>query len=92
MFNQVLEYRRFVQTFRSEAEKRDKLLALAAKIKGDDPITKRAEAILGAYLRGEDILDPELFDREDIVIFAKENQIQDDPQVVSFIEKAKQRA
>lgn len=91
MYSQVLEYRKFVQTFRDAKQRRSKLLALASKIKTDDPVMKRVEAILEAYRRGDDILDPDLFDREDIIAFAEKHGIQNDPQVVAFIEMAKPR-
>lgn len=91
MYSQVLEYRKFVQTFRDAKQRRSKLLALASKIKTDDPVMMRVEAILEAYRKGDDILDPELFDREDIIDFAEKHGIQNDPQVAAFIEMAKPR-
>ena len=89
MLNQVLEYRRFVQTFRTEKERRDKLVALAAKVRCLDSAEDRMRAILSAYARGDDILDPDLFERADIVRFAEENRIQNDPKVLEFINKAR---
>lgn len=89
MFRLVLEYRRFVQSVRSERERQSKLLELAGRLKGS--LAENAEAIRAAYLAGEDILDPDLFEREDIVSFAKKHGILHDPQVVVAIESAQPR-
>lgn len=92
MYKQVLQYRRFVQTFRSEVEKRNKLRSIAERMRGDGAVEAKMRAILEAFRRGDDILDPEFFDREDIVAFAEQNGVQNDPLVVEFIGRAKPRS
>ena len=89
MYNQVLEYRRFVQKFRTEKQKSDKLKALADKVRMVGSLDDKVKAILAAYRAGEDILDPDLFDRDDIIRFAEDNNIQHDPKVLEFINKAR---
>ena len=89
MLNQVLAYRRFVQGFRSERDRQNKLLELAGRMTG--PIEENARAIYEAYCRGDDILDPDLFDREDILAFARKNGLLGDQQVLAAIEQAKTR-
>lgn len=95
MFDPALEYRKYVQRDRSEEEKRQKLANLASKTrtakKDDRPLTVIMRMIMDSYIHGNDILDPEFFEREDIVQFAKENGIQDDPQVREFIRRAQPR-
>ena len=97
-FDPVLEYRRFTQVYRSEEEKAMKLNALAGTTRmhrelliGKLPKEKIIAAILDGYRRGEDILDPNFFDRQDIVDFATENGLLNDPQVLAAITAAKPR-
>ena len=95
MFNPALEYRKFIQRERTDEEKRQKLATLAFKVraakKDERPITAIIAVIMDAYIHGYDILDPEFFEREDIVAFAEENGIQNDPQVVEFVNRAQPR-
>ena len=95
MFDPALEYRKFVQRARSDEEKQNKLASLAIKVrlmkKDIRPVQAIVSVILESYTHGDDILDPELFEREDIQSFAAENGIQDDPLVVEFINRAQPR-
>ena len=95
MFDPALEYRKYVQRKHTDEEKRQKLANLASKVrttkKDTRPLTAIMAVILESYTHGDDILDPELFEREDIVSFALENGIQDDPMVVEFINRAQPR-
>lgn len=95
MFDPALEYRKYVQRRHTDEEKRQKLANLASKVrttkKDERPLTAIMEVIMDAYRHGDDILDPEFFEREDIVYFAEENGIQDDPMVVEFINRAQPR-
>ena len=98
-FDPTLEYRRFVQMPRTEEQKATKLDGLAQRVRKHPELTISViptdqgiiAAILEDYNRGGDILDPELFDREDIAEFALEYGIQDDPQVLASVAAAKPR-
>ena len=82
----ALEYRRFLQKPRTPAERKAKLAALVIRTK----LTE--EQILASYENGDDILDPDIFPKEDIETFAKEERIEKDPMVLAFIERALPRA
>ena len=82
----ALEYRRFLQRPRTPAERKAKLASLVVKAK----VTE--EQIIASYERGDDILDPDIFPKEDIETFAKEERIEKDPMVLAFIERALPRA
>lgn len=82
-FDPVLEYRIYIQKARTEAQKKAKLSKLAEK--AHTSITR----ILKEYAAGEDIMDPEIFEREDIIAFAEAYGIQNDPQVIRFINRAR---
>ena len=77
MFIPSLEYRKYNQQQRTEAERQRFLtdLAFKAKAVSKDPRGWReiAAEIVADYEAGVDILDPELFEREDIVAFAEAN-------------------
>ena len=96
MFNPALEYRKYIQKPRTAEEKDKKLIKLALKFKA---LTKSCrpyqEIIYGIerdFKAGNDLLDPEIFEREDLVAFAEENKIINDPIMLRFIERAKPRA
>lgn len=93
MFIAALEYRKYVQKPRTAIEKNKKLTDLAIKEKA---VSKSAlsceeliDIILNDYRNGVDILDPDVFPKEDIESFAVENKIDRDPLVIKFIESAK---
>jgi hypothetical protein len=98
-FDPALELRRFLQVPRTEGQKTKKLAELALRVRKHPELTISViptdqgiiAAILEDYNRGGDILDPELFDREDIAEFALEYGIQNDPQVLASIAAAKPR-
>lgn len=83
LFDPVLEYRRFIQSERTEEERAAKLSALAEK--GGTT----ADSILYEFFRGDDILDPAICDRESIEAFAKRFRVQKDPQVLAAIALAR---
>ena len=93
MFIASLEYRKFVQQPRTSDEKTKKLTDLAfkekARTKSNLSYQEIMKTILEDYRVGVDILDPDVFPREDIAEFAKENKITNDPLVIEFIKKAK---
>ena len=97
MFIPSLEYRRFVQRGRTAEEKRAKLTALALTwlkkrdciFPKDTPIEVVVRDIEDSYERGLDILDPDLFPREDIIRFAEENGVAGDPMVIDFINRSR---
>lgn len=92
MFVPALEYRKFVQRNRTDQEREKKLADLAFKVKvskkDNRPATAIMREIMDSYLHGYDILDPEFFEKEDIISFAEQNGIQKDPQVIDFINRA----
>lgn len=92
MFIAALEYRKYLQKARSGDEKQTKLIALALKEKklsrSNAPYQFFVKEIVRAFNAGEDILDPEIFPREEIVRFARENKIENDQKVQEFIELA----
>ena len=96
MFIPSLEYRKYNQQQRTEAERQRFLtdLAFKAKAVSKDPRGWReiAAEIVADYEAGVDILDPELFEREDIVAFAEANGVSGDPLVRRFIELSLPRA
>ena len=96
MFIPSLEYRKFMQKRRTETEQERFItdLAFKAKAASKDPRGWReiAAEILDDYEAGVDILDPEFFEREDIVEFAAKNGVADDPLVKRFIELSLPRA
>ena len=79
----ALEYRRFVQKPRTAKEKEAKLKSIASRTKVSVP------EILTSYEKGDDILDPDLFPKEDIIEFAKEEKIENDPLVLAFIQRSR---
>ena len=85
LYDPVLEYRRFIQCEHSADEKATMLAELAKK-GGTTP-----ESILYEFLRGDDLLDPSICDRESIEAFAKKNKITNDPQVLASIALARPR-
>lgn len=93
MFIPALEYRKYVQKPRTADEKNKKLINLALKEKkvsrSNLPYQDIVREIARAFHAGEDILDPEIFSKEAILEFAKENSIENDRTVQQFIEKAK---
>lgn len=92
MFIPALEYRKYIQRPRSAEEKNKKLINLALKTKkvtrSNLPYQDIVREIARAFNAGEDILNPEIFPKEAIAQFAKENKIENDPMVEKFIEKA----
>lgn len=92
MFIAALEYRKYVQRPRTNDEKNKKLISLALREKklsrSKAPYQEFAKEIARAFNVGEDILDPEIFPREAIIEFARENKIENDRKVQEFIEKA----
>ena len=92
MFIAALEYRKYIQRQRTPEEKNSKLIALALKAKklakSNDPYSVFVRDIERAFNAGEDILDPEIFPKEAIIQFAKENKIENDRKVKEFIELA----
>ena len=97
MFIAALEYRRFLQGRRTEDEKREKLTELAKTwLKKRDCIFDKSTPleiverdILDSYEKGLDILDPELFSREDLINFAQSYGVAGDPMVIQFIQKSR---
>ena len=79
----ALEYRRFMQRPRTVAERQHKLAKLAERAKTTQ------SGILASYAKGDDILDPDIFTREDIIAFAKEERIENDPLVQEFIKRSR---
>ena len=96
MFIASLEYRKYIQKPRTAEEKDKKLITLALKqkklTKSVRPYQEIIHEIVRDFKEGIDILDPEIFEREDIVEFAKENNILEDSMVQKFIERAKPHA
>ena len=92
MFIPALEYRKYIQKPRTAEQKDKKLIALAlrerketgSKLSYQDIVREIARA----FNAGEDILDPEIFPKEAIIEFAKENKIENDRTVQRFIEQA----
>ena len=93
MFIAALEYRKYIQKKRTPEQKENKLIKLALKekklAKSNHPYQEFAREIARAFNAGEDILDPELFPREAIIEYARENGIENDRMVKEFIERAK---
>jgi hypothetical protein len=85
MFIAALAYRQFVQRDRTPEQKKLRLAKIAARAGMTE------EEVLSDYERGTDILDPEAFWKEDILQFARENNISDDPLVLAFLSRAKTR-
>lgn len=79
LFDPVLEYRRYIQSERTDDDKKEKLRALAEK--GNTT----PDSILYEFFRGDDLLDPAICDRESIEAFAKKFRIEKDPQVLAVI-------
>lgn len=75
----VLEYRRYIQKQRSADDKRLKLKDLSSAW-GTTPAS-----ILYEFLRGDDLPDPYICDREAIEKFAKKYHVENDPQVVALL-------
>lgn len=96
MFNPALEYRKYIQKPRTATEKDQKLIKLALRFKELTKSVRPYQEIIYEIARdfkaGNDLLDPEIFEREDIEAFAKENKISNDPMVLQFIERAKPHA
>lgn len=97
-FDPSLEYRKFNQVARTPEQKMKKLAQLAKRVRKHPELTicflptrDIIAAILDGYHKGEDLLDPELFDKEDIIEFATSNGLMDDPQVQATIQAAKSR-
>lgn len=92
MYDPALEYRKFCQKLRTEEQKRQKLAELAIKTrirrKSNEDLPALMNEILRSYMRGDDILSPEFFEKQDIIDFARENHISSDPQVIMFINNA----
>ena len=92
MFIAALEYRKYIQRPRTADQKNKKLISLALREKkathSNLPYQDIVREIARAYNAGEDILDPEIFPKEAIIEFAKENKIEEDRMVKMFIEKA----
>lgn len=81
----VLEYRKFLASApRSSSEREKKLASLEGKLSRKD--------ILIQYMRGCDILDPEICDREALLEFAHDNGLSNDPQVAAAIAFARPKA
>lgn len=78
----ALALRRYLQKDRTEGQIQKKLSSIARRAR------RGVEEILRSYERGEDILDPEIFPREDIIEFATTNKIINDPMVISAINAA----
>ena len=85
IFDPILEYRIYIQTPRTKE-------AIAKKL---DTLAKRGrttpKSILRGYAEGVDILDPELFDREDLIGFAEGFGLMNDLQMKRAISKAQPR-
>ena len=92
MFNPALEFRKYIQRPRTAQERDQKLIKLALKekklSKSNSPYQEIVREIARAYNAGEDILDPDIFPKEEIMEFAKENNIENDRTVLRFIERA----
>jgi len=92
MFIASLEYRKYIQRPRTPEEKNNKLISLALKAKklarSNEPYSVFVREIERAFNAGEDILDPEVFPKESIIEFAKQNKIENDRKVKEFIELA----
>ena len=96
MFIAALELRKFLQSERTVEERQMKLkeLALAWLKRRDNPFPKGTpeglvmKEIEEEYNNGIDILDPEFFSREDIIVFAREHKIEGDPMVKNYIRRA----
>ena len=82
IFIPALAFRRYIQKKRSESQISKKLDSVARRAR-TSPIS-----VLKSYERGEDILDPSIFPREDIIEFAKTNNIINDPMVIAAINAA----
>lgn len=54
----------------------------------DTPKEVVAEDIEDSYNKGTDLLDPEMFWKEDLIAFAEENKITNDPMMKDFINRA----
>ena len=83
LFDPILEYRIFIQSKRTKEETTAFLSAAATKGK-----TTPAKILLG-YANGDDILDPDIFFREDIEEFARAHGLEHDRQVIMAINKAR---
>lgn len=92
MFIPALEYRKYIQRPRTADEKNKKLISLALKEKklsrSDAPYQEFVNEIARAFHAGEDILDPEIFSKEAIAEFARQNKIENDRMVQEFINQA----
>ena len=92
MFIAALEYRKYIQKPRTAEQKDKKLINLALREKRETrsnlPYQEIVREIARAYNAGEDILDPEIFSKEAIIEFAKENKIENDRTVLRFIDQA----
>lgn len=92
MFTPALEYRKYIQKPRTPQEKDQKLIRLALKEKkvtrSNRPYQEIVREIARAFHAGEDLLDPEIFSKESIIEFAKENEIENDRMVRQFIDRA----
>lgn len=95
MFIPALEYRKYIQRPRTAEQKNQKLINLALRAKkiekSNRPYQEFVREIARAFYAGEDILSPEIFPREDIEEFAKENGILNDNTVQKFIDLAQTR-
>ena len=97
-FDPSLEYRKYNQVARTPEQKTKKLAKLAERVRKHPELTINSlptgdiiAAILDGYHKGEDLLDPEFFDMEDIVGFATSNGLMNDPQAQATILAAKSR-
>ena len=99
MFIPALELSKFCQVPRTDAERREKAAELARVwlTKRDcifpktTPIEGVQEDIINTFLSGQDILDPDLFWKEDIIQFAEDNGVASDPQVKNIINQSRSR-
>lgn len=78
----ALALRKYLQRDRTEGQVEKKLASIARRARVG------VVEVLKSYERGEDILDPMIFPREDIIEFAKANKIINDPMVISAINAA----
>ena len=96
MFDPALEYRKYIQKPRTASEKDSKLIALALKFKArsksNRPYQEFIHEIARDFKAGTDILSPDIFPKEDIIEWAKENKVENDSTVLKFVEMAQPRS